>query len=568
MLAQQAKTATPTTTTPVVTPATEPKIPVEHELGERVPNDGRWVRRKPAKSDGQTASGKPSLESYVELLPQFEDRRGPEDIEVREVKPWAVVTPEPPNEPALLNSSVVSKSYDSDERQSNPSLDNALATDDDNPFLEIYNEVLASDIEPPQLVKQTSELFKGIDPIEGSGDDSNWFPPIFEEPQIEAQYVQAVPKTREELMEEAIASVITLNNVMPIDNGIAVSEVSRYVEDLYAYRSMSAQSGTMPTETPPVIAALAGNEDGPAASSMAWTNWLWLPLMAGPLVMLVRRKSRSAQQRFAQEKRAETMAASEAENTAVAKIRKSARRPRPVEVVAGELKPQGEAEKLLNPSQSLIAGAGESLGENSDEYYSPADEALLAASFDTQVDWNQPDDFTIIPGIDTKVHNVLREYGVMSFGELATLERKALEELKERLADQYSILEIAHWCQAAREHLSKPKSDRVFQVEEADFGGMVMEDLASVQSMASTLRASDDLTDIDGVDSRIQTLLNSFGIERFTDLATAERTTLTKIADAESSNGVTIEHVIGWCKQARELDAANLPVTESAENRI
>jgi predicted flap endonuclease-1-like 5' DNA nuclease len=559
-LAKRTGSQAKTTDVPVVTPAIEPNIPYVEAPGEKVPMDSRWVRAKSEPVDALL-----NLESYADLMSQFEDRRDPKDIKAPELKPWPVVTPQPaglPKQatagvPRLENTDLAATRDD----LGNPLRNNPLGY---NPLVDLYDQTVNASLSltPLDLDYANNNLvFDDLNELNRSEQESKWGAPIWVEPLnelLDEQVVQNRPTNPS--VESQISEALSLDAVT---SAFDVAEKRSPTTDAVMLLASTKQlKESSAISEPDVIAAVVRPSRSAVVDSRVLANWSMIPLLVLPLYYFGRTKRRGKQQRQMQESRAEAMATNDAQNKRLAAVRNGGtragkRRVAPlaqaVDEEASQLEPGAPAASAVAQATSheYVANSNEHYEDYSDEYYSPADEALLSASYDTGMQWDERDDFSFIPGLSASMLETFHSCGINHPVDLATAERSTLEELQRRLGGQFTIKQIAQWCELSRNQLANNNS-RVLQVSEDDFEQQAMDDIAAMQSLTSAVYAHDDLTLIDGIDDGMQRLLNQFGVYRFSEMATAERSNLNRIVESDPTNSLTIEKLINYCQIAKQ----------------
>jgi len=150
------------------------------------------------------------------------------------------------------------------------------------------------------------------------------------------------------------------------------------------------------------------------------------------------------------------------------------------------------------------------------------------------------DDLTKISGIDKRMQVKLEQHGISSYAELRDIDSKALTDFQQK--QKYHKKEIETWPHqaslAAKGEWSKLK----------DYQGFIKR-VQAASGETSQEEAKDDLTQLVGINTEINSVLNNQGISNFKQLSHSDSNTLKKYINDSNIPLVDIE-VESWSHQA------------------
>jgi predicted flap endonuclease-1-like 5' DNA nuclease len=154
----------------------------------------------------------------------------------------------------------------------------------------------------------------------------------------------------------------------------------------------------------------------------------------------------------------------------------------------------------------------------------------------------EPDDLTMIEGIGPKISDLLNGAGIRTFDELGNTEVDRLREILAAGGSAFQMADPASWPRQAR---LAAKQDWVgLQNLKQQLAGGVR------RPVAEEPRPDDDLTQIEGIGARIDTLLKEQGIRTFAQLSKTDPDRLQALL-REAGPAFQMSSPKSWPEQAR-----------------
>ena len=235
---------------------------------------------------------------------------------------------------------------------------------------------------------------------------------------------------------------------------------------------------------------------------------------------------------------------------------------------AKEAKAEAEAAKRrLDEALRKADLAGKDAEQFTDEMEREKREGLIlerVAQRGDSIDWskigisegNNPDDLTLINGIDDFTQRKLNALGIFTFRQIANIDSDAGTEVNDSLELLPGKIAEFAWAQQAITMLELKGVDDISSKPEVDDDNVIA-DLSAAQIKWAQIgkagdRKSDDLTLIKGVDAEIQKKMKVLGVRTFDQISKMDKETAEAVNGALGLMPGRVSKMM-WAEQAKSL---------------
>ena len=235
---------------------------------------------------------------------------------------------------------------------------------------------------------------------------------------------------------------------------------------------------------------------------------------------------------------------------------------------AKEAKAEAEAAKRrLDEALRKADLAGKDAEQFTDEMEREKREGLIlerVAQRGDSIDWskigisegNNPDDLTLINGIDDFTQRKLNALGIFTFRQIANIDSDAGTEVNDSLELLPGKIAEFAWAQQAITMLELKGVDDISSKPEVDDDNVIA-DLSAAQIKWAQIgkagdRKSDDLTLIKGIDAEIQKKMKVLGVRTFDQISKMDKETAEAVNGALGLMPGRVSKMM-WAEQAKSL---------------
>jgi predicted flap endonuclease-1-like 5' DNA nuclease len=235
---------------------------------------------------------------------------------------------------------------------------------------------------------------------------------------------------------------------------------------------------------------------------------------------------------------------------------------------AKEAKAEAEAAKRrLDEALRKADLAGKDAEQFTDEMEREKREGLIlerVAQRGDSIDWskigisegNNPDDLTLINGIDDFTQRKLNALGIFTFRQIANIDSDAGTEVNDSLELLPGKIAEFAWAQQAITMLELKGVDDISSKPEVDDDNVIA-DLSAAQIKWAQIgkagdRKSDDLTLIKGLDAEIQKKMKVLGVRTFDQISKMDKETAEAVNGALGLMPGRVSKMM-WAEQAKSL---------------
>jgi len=177
---------------------------------------------------------------------------------------------------------------------------------------------------------------------------------------------------------------------------------------------------------------------------------------------------------------------------------------------------------------------------------------------------NHKDDLKEISGIGPKMEDLLNSFGIQSWEQLAALDASEVATVDGALEEFPGRIQRDEWVEQAQAFIKnghKPV-ERAPRVRKDKSGRTIVSEWSKGQTKLGTPGAGhkDDLKVINGIGPKMESILNSFGITCWEQLAAFKKADIEKVTDAIDAFPGRIERD-EWVPQAKDL-VKRFPLTD------